>query len=126
MPAERMRRNRRYGHGGVVLALFVHVAFTFRSPRVALMGRRQAVQEEANSIGTLPRARLLPEPQRTEIAKLLREYTELRTQGFTLGNMIGIIERSDELHQALWTQAIEAAEKDPHSITDRVVPAIAQ
>jgi hypothetical protein len=94
------------------------LAFTFGLAASRFDARRQAVLEEANSIGTTYlRTQLLPEPHRTESAKLLREYTKLRTQGFNHGNIHGIMERSDELHQALWKHAIEAAEKDPHSIT---------
>jgi hypothetical protein len=94
------------------------LAFTFGLAASRFDARRQAVLEEANALGTTYlRAQLLPQPQRTETARLIREYTEMRTQGFNAGNIRAIIERSDELHQALWTQAIEAAEKDPHSIT---------
>lgn len=94
------------------------LAFTFGLAASRFDERRQAVLEEANALGTTYlRTQLLPEPQRTTSANLLREYTELRTQVLSYDKISGIIERSNELHQALWTQAIEAAEKDHHSIT---------
>ena len=41
-------------------------------------GRRDAVLDEANAIGTTAlRARLLPEPHNTETLKLLREYVQV-------------------------------------------------
>jgi hypothetical protein len=93
------------------------LAFTFGLAASRFDERRHAVVEEANAIGTTYlRARLLPEPQRSTTEKLLREYTETRTHGFNYGNMSEIMARSDELHQRLWNQAAEAAEKDPHSI----------
>ena len=42
-------------------------------------GRRDAVLQEANAIGTTAlRARLLPEPHNTETLKLLREYVQIQ------------------------------------------------
>jgi hypothetical protein len=53
------------------------IGFTFAMTRFE--ARRDAVVAEANAIGTTAlRARLLPEPQRTEALKLLREYAQLR------------------------------------------------
>jgi hypothetical protein len=43
--------------------------------------RRDAILNEANAIGTATmRARLLPDPQRTEPLKLLRDYIKIRLQ----------------------------------------------
>jgi hypothetical protein len=93
------------------------LAFTFGLAASRFDARRQAVLEEANAIGTTYlRTQLLPEPQQSEVAKLLREYTELRTQSLNVAVMEGLMEKSDALHQQLWRQAILAAEKDPHSI----------
>src|SRR3954469_1859244 len=60
-----------------LLALIV--GFTFLMALTRFEARREAVLNEANAIGTTAlRARLLPEPHRTESLKLLREYSKLR------------------------------------------------
>ena len=58
------------------------LGFTFSLAASRFDARRMAVLEEANAIGTTYlRARLLPEPQRSEVARLLREYVEVRIRG---------------------------------------------
>ena len=60
-----------------LLALIV--GFTFLMALTRFETRREAVLNEANAIGTTAlRARLLPEPHRTETLKLLREYAQIR------------------------------------------------
>ena len=55
------------------------VGFTFLMALTRFETRREAVLNEANAIGTTAlRARLLPEPHRTESLKLLREYAQIR------------------------------------------------
>src|SRR5215204_7821721 len=59
--------------------LALMLAFTFSMALSRFEARRDAVLNEANSIGTTAlRARLLPEPQRSETLKLLREYVQIR------------------------------------------------
>src|SRR3954464_6855063 len=79
--------------------------------------RRDAVLNEANAIGTTAlRARLLPEPQRTEALKLLREYAQLRVDyiptGKSLAEFPALIERSNQIQEALWQQVKALASKD--------------
>jgi hypothetical protein len=64
---------------GAILGLLAFMlAFTFSLAASRFEARRQVILEEANAIGTTYlRARLLPEPQRSEVAKLLREYTDV-------------------------------------------------
>src|SRR5712672_4743696 len=60
-----------------LLALIV--GFTFLMALTRFEARRDAVLNEANAIGTTAlRARLLPEPYRTESLKLLRQYVQIR------------------------------------------------
>jgi hypothetical protein len=93
------------------------LAFTFSLAASRFDARRQAVLEEANSIGTTYlRTRLLPEPQRSEISKLIRDYTELRVQKLSMDTVEDLMIKSDEMHKQMWTLAVAAAEKDPHSI----------
>jgi len=93
------------------------LAFTFSMAASRFDTRRQAVLQEANAIGTTYlRTRLLPEPQGSEIAKLLRRYTELRIQKMTSENIGRLMAESEELHTQMWSQAVEVAEKDSGSI----------
>src|SRR6187200_370808 len=55
------------------------VAFTFGLAANRFEARRLVVLEEANAIGTAYlRARLLPEPEPTEVSRLFRQYVDVR------------------------------------------------
>ncbi len=101
-----------------ILGLLAFIlAFTFSMAASRFDARRHAVLEEANAIGTTYlRTGLLPEPQRSEIARRLRRYTEVRTQSISTANIAESIAQSEELHKQLWTLALEAAERDRSSI----------
>ncbi|MGA2396267.1 MAG: hypothetical protein ABSH03_23270, partial [Candidatus Lustribacter sp.] len=103
---------------GAILGLLAFMlGFTFSMAGSRFEARRQVVLEEANAIGTTYlRARLLPEPQRTEVARLLREYVDVRVRAIREGNIAEALARSEELHERLWSQATAAAQKAPHSI----------
>jgi hypothetical protein len=105
-----------------ILALVALVlGFTFSLAASRFDARRLAVLEEANAIGTAYlRARLLPEPQRTKISNLLREYVEVRVHATEKGQTPQALKRSEELHNRLWAQAAAAAEADSHSIVTGV------
>jgi hypothetical protein len=93
------------------------LGFTFSLAASRFDARRMAVLEEANAIGTCYlRSRLLPEPEGTEIARLLREYVDVRIRGTSGGDVEEHIRRSEQLHELLWTQATAAAAKNPGSI----------
>jgi len=100
-----------------VLALLAFMlAFTFGLAASRFDARRQVVLEEANAIGTTYlRTHLLPEPERTETARLLREYVDVRVNA-TQERIPEAIARSEELHQLLWSRATTAAAKNPGSI----------
>src|SRR6185436_16038471 len=54
------------------------LGFTFSLAGSRFDARRMAVLEEANAIGTTSlRAKLLPEPERSEVTRLLREYVDV-------------------------------------------------
>jgi hypothetical protein len=115
---------------GSILALLAFLlAFTFGLAATRFDARREAVLAEANAIGTTYlRARLLPEPQRTEVARLLREYVDTRLPDMRQGNPSEIIARaiarSEELHEQLWSQAVAATEKNPTPITGLFVQSL--
>lgn len=93
------------------------LGFTFSLAASRFDARRLVVLEEANSIGTCYlRARLLPEPERTEVARLLREYVEARIRGVQEGKPEEAIARSEALHEQLWSRATAAAEKNGQPI----------
>jgi hypothetical protein len=96
-----------------LLALVLGFTFSFAASRFE--ARRQAVVDEANAIGTAYlRTQLLPEPERAELAKLLREYVDHRI--ISADKAAEEIAESEKLHGQLWAQAASAANKDSHSV----------
>jgi hypothetical protein len=107
--------------GGIVAAelglLAFLLAFTFGLAASRFEARREALLNEANAIGTTYlRAKMLPEPQRTDIQRLLREYVDVRLAAAQDGNLEAGIRKSTEIHEQLWNAAVAVAEKDPRSI----------
>jgi hypothetical protein len=97
--------------------LALMIAFTFSMALSRFEARRDAVLNEANAIGTTAlRARLLPEPHRSETLKLLREYVQIRLDiarsGTSLAQQIAVINRSNAIQEALWQQTKAMAAKD--------------
>ena len=97
--------------------LALMIAFTFAMALSRFEARRDAILSEANVIGTTAlRARLLPEPHRTEALKLLKEYVKIRldiTQRPVLpAELTAAIDRSNNLQESLWQQAQAVAAKD--------------
>lgn len=103
---------------GAILGLLAFMlGFTFSMAASRHDARRQAVLDEANAIGTTwLRARLLPQPQQAKVARLLREYVDVRLRSVEKGQAAKCIARSEELQDQLWSQATTAAEKTPGSI----------
>jgi len=102
---------------GMLGLLALMIAFTFSMALSRFDARREAVLNEANSIGTTAlRARLLPEPHRTETLKLLRNYVQLRVDivrsGASLAEAAAAIDQSNMIQEALWQQTIAIAAKD--------------
>jgi hypothetical protein len=94
------------------------LAFTFGMAASCFETRRGLVLDEANAIGsTYLRAALVPEPHRTEIRTLLRDYVDLRVGGVEPGLDVPTLARSEELQGRLWEQAVIVAEKKPTPIT---------
>jgi hypothetical protein len=107
--------------GGIVAAelglLAFLLAFTFSLAAARFEARRQTLLDETNAIGTTYlRARMLPEPPRAEVQKLLREYVDVRIAAVREGKIKSGIRRSSEIQDQLWAAAVVAAEKDPRAI----------
>jgi hypothetical protein len=103
-----------------LLALLLGFTFAMAQSRFAL--RQGLVVEEANDIGTTYlRSRLLPEPYRTEIANLLRQYVDARLDFFQAGADGELLkeaqDRAIQLQNQLWSNAISAVQKDDRMST---------
>jgi len=98
---------------GVMLSLVTFIlAITFWIAATHFDAVRQALLSEANAIkATYLRADLLPEPHRTEIRNLLRDYVDVRLEAARTGKIDQAIARSEELHSRIWSQAVAAREK---------------
>lgn len=107
--------------GSLLGLLALIIGFTFAMALARYEGRREAVLNEANAIGTTAlRARLLAEPHRTEVLKLLREYAQIRVDyvpsGKSLVELPTIIDRSNKIQEALWQQAKALVAKDNSTV----------
>jgi hypothetical protein len=93
------------------------LAFTFGIVAQRAEVRRTMLLDEANAIGTAYlRAAMLPAPQTAPVRGLLREYTDLRIQGGTGGDINIVLTRSDRIHAQLWKEAVAAAAADARSV----------
>lgn len=123
------KRNEGHGVSGNVSALeqsllallALMVGFTFLMALTRFESRRDAVLNEANAIGTTAlRARLLPEPHRTESLKLLRAYAQMRVDyiasGKSLAQMPSVINGSNQIHEELWQQVKALSAKDNNMV----------
>jgi hypothetical protein len=98
-----------------LLALII--GFTFAMALSRFEARRVAVLNEANAIGTTAlRARLLPEPHRKDILKLLKEYVQIRVDiaqsDHSPAELRTVVDRSNVIQEALWQQAKALVAKD--------------
>jgi hypothetical protein len=103
--------------GAILGLLALMIGFTFAMALARFEARREAVLNEANAIGTTAlRARLLPAQHSVEALKSLREYVQIRldiTQRFSSAAQLkAAIDRSNEIQEALWRNAIALAAKD--------------
>jgi hypothetical protein len=81
------------------------LAFTFGMAGSRFDARRQLVLQESNAVGTAYlRAGLLPERQRMEVRRLLREYVDVRLK-LTPADIPKTLAKSEEMHSRLWGQA---------------------
>ena len=108
---------------GAVLGLLAFmVALTFSMAASRYDHRKSLLLDEVNAIdAAYLRAGLLPEPQRSESRKLLREYVTLRADAVAIVREPGGLERmartSEDLQTALWSEVESLYE------LERVTPA---
>jgi hypothetical protein len=100
--------------GGMLGLLAFMLAFTFGVAATHFDARRQNLMNEANAIrAAYLRADLFPEPDRTEIRNLLREYVKVRLDGIYTGKIEQAIARSEDLHEQLLSRTGALREKAP-------------
>ncbi|HEV7473629.1 MAG TPA: hypothetical protein VGN90_06260 [Pyrinomonadaceae bacterium] len=108
--------------GAIFGLLALLVGFTFSMSLSRFEQRRQLVLEEANAIGTTYlRARLLPEPEATAVAGLLRSYVDDRLNFYNLRNdpaqFKSVIDRTEKLQSELWSHAANVVSKSERPVT---------
>jgi hypothetical protein len=97
--------------GSILGLLSFLLAFTFGMAASRFDSRKEAVLDEANAVSaTFLRAQLLPERQRSEVARLLREYVDVRLRTVDDGDLATGIARSEEIQGQLWAVATKVAE----------------
>lgn len=103
--------------GATLGLLALMIGFTFAMALSRFDARRDALVNEANAIGTTAlRARLLPDPNRPEALKLLKDYAQARlaaTQSVLDAPALKVaITRSSQIQESLWQVAMAAAAKN--------------
>ena len=103
-----------------VLALML--GFTFGAASQRYDARRLLAVDEANAIGTtFLRAQTLPEPYRTNLSNMLRDYVDLRLQSASVldkpDELAKIRRNTERMQQAMWKQVAAVVKQDPSDIT---------
>jgi hypothetical protein len=107
--------------GGIIAAtlglLAFVLAFTFGLAAARFDARRQIVLQEAGVLRTTYlRAGFLPEGQRTTVRKLLRDYVDARLEAVRRKDVHMVLQRSEEIHRALWSEAEALERSEPSSV----------
>ena len=100
--------------GSTLGLLAFMLAFTFGMSSSRFDTRRQLVLDEASAIlRAYQRVQFLPDSQRIECSRLLREYVEIRIGIPELRSMADIqqaVEESESIQDELWVQAVMLAD----------------
>ena len=102
--------------------LALMLGFTFGAASARYDTRRGLAVDEANAIGTtFLRAQTLPEPYRTDLSDMLRNYVDLRLQSASKldkpDELVKIRRDTEKVQQAMWRQAAAVAREHPSAIT---------
>lgn len=101
-----------------LLAFMLAIVFSVVDSRFNEL--KHIVLDEANAIGTAElRADLLPPAQQSAVKGLLRDYMDLRIESVqNRGDQpASAMRRTRELHNELWTQAVDAAAQAPTPVS---------
>lgn len=112
---------------GILLSLLLGFTLAMALPRFT--ERKQLVVDEANAIGTTAlRAQLLPEPSRSQVSALLRQYVDARLDysrdGVSPEGIRASLQRSGELQKALWNAAAQITRDNPSLTTSLFLQAL--
>jgi hypothetical protein len=102
-----------------VLALLMGFTMSMAVSRFEV--RKQLVLQEANAIGTAYlRTQLLPPPENTEMANLLRDYVDARVEFVNAGDNMERIRaaraKAQHLQEQFWSRAVAYSQKDPNPV----------
>ena len=108
--------------GALLGLLALLLGFTFAMAMSRYEVRKQLVLDEANAIGTtFLRTQLLPEPQRRELADLLRRYVQVRLDFYEAGTDRKKLDTASnattKLQMQLWTIAAALGAQEPRAVT---------
>jgi hypothetical protein len=106
---------------GILGILALLLGFTMFMVVTRFEARKQLVLDEANAIGTsYLRTALLPTPEGSEIASLLRRYIDVRVQYGTassdLAPLEGLNAQTTRLQNELWVRAVAYGQNDPNPV----------
>jgi hypothetical protein len=106
--------------GAVLGLLALLLGFTFSLAMSRFEARKELIRDEANVIGTAYlRTELLPEPQRTSVARAMRQYLEtrfeLQERGFAPDALRATHRRASELQSRMWADVTAVAKTQPES-----------
>lgn len=108
--------------GGILGLLGLLLGFTFAMSLSRYDLRKNLVTQEANAIGTaFLRAQLLPEPEKQEVADLLRKYVNIRIDFFQTGvdqlRLDQIDGETNKLQDEIWLRLSSAIARDDRPVT---------
>ena len=108
--------------GAIFGLLALLLGFTFSMALNRYDQRKELVVQEANAIGTTYlRAELLPEPERSAVAGLVRSYVDARLDFFNLrddqAQFKNVIDRTEKLQGELWSQVANVVQKGDRPVT---------
>lgn len=102
--------------GSVLALLAFMLAFAFGGASNRFDSRKELVRAEANTIRTVwARSDFLPEPDRVETKKLLREYVYARASAFQSADeerVERVIDEAERTQARLWAMAVVHAPQD--------------
>jgi hypothetical protein len=87
--------------------------------------RRTLIISEANAIGTTYlRAEYLEDSISTQSRQLLREYVDVRLSARNPDKLAAALSRTEEIHQDLWSMAVNAARNNPSPVTSLYIASL--
>lgn len=107
--------------GAVLLLLAFVLGLTFAAASHRFDDRKEALLDDVNVIQTAYlRAGLLPEPHRTTVRSLLRDYVEIRigmVNAYGQPEKLRVVQgRAEALQESMWSHAQSLAEADRSSV----------